>query len=95
MLAGLPGEVLGKLAERMERRTLEPAEVIPSAEDVQGRFYIVLEGMLSSPRGMLRPGDTIGGLEPVLGSARAITPAVVASCDGATFDEFIRPLLAG
>jgi hypothetical protein len=25
---------------------------------------------------------------------RAMTPAVVASCDKATFDEFIRPLFA-
>jgi CRP-like cAMP-binding protein len=31
---------------------------------------------------------------PRTASVRALTPATVASCDKATFDEFIRPLFA-
>jgi CRP-like cAMP-binding protein len=31
---------------------------------------------------------------PRTASVRALTPAVVASCDRATFDEFVRPLYA-
>jgi CRP-like cAMP-binding protein len=94
MLAGLPGEVLGPLAERMERTTLEPGEEIPASEHERDRFYVVLAGMLSSAGGVLRPGDTVGGLEPVSHQARAVTPAVVASCDRATFDELVRPGIA-
>jgi CRP-like cAMP-binding protein len=47
----------------------------------------------------LRPGDTFGEVAlamdvPRTASVRALTPAVVASCDRATFDEFVRPLFA-
>jgi CRP-like cAMP-binding protein len=31
---------------------------------------------------------------PRTATVTAITPAVVASCDRATFDEFVRPLFA-
>jgi CRP-like cAMP-binding protein len=31
---------------------------------------------------------------PRTASIRAVTPAVVASCDKATFDELLRPLFA-
>ena len=31
---------------------------------------------------------------PRTATVRALTPAVVASCDQATFDEYIRPLFA-
>ena len=49
------------------------------------------------PRSLLRPGDTFGEVALAMGiprtaSVRALTPAVVASCDRATFDEFVRPL---
>ena len=48
---------------------------------------------------MLRPGDYFGevGLAmhvPRTASVRALTPAVVASCDRAAFDELLRPLFA-
>jgi len=69
------------------------------------RFYVVLSGMLSvsqegrGERRVLRPGDTFGEVAlamdvPRTASVRAITPAVVASCDRETFDELLRPLFA-
>ena len=69
------------------------------------RFYVVLSGMLAvsqealGARRVLKPGDYFGEVALAMGvprtaSVRAMTPAVVASCDRATFDEFIRPLFS-
>jgi hypothetical protein len=76
-LAGVPGETLMRLAERMERRELPAGE----AFDGQGRFGVVLAGMLRGEGGLLRPGDSF--------SARvsAVTPATIASCERAVYDE--------
>lgn len=78
-LAGLPGETLTRLAERMERRDLAPGEGFQA----EGRFAVVLTGMLSGAGGMLRPGDLVEG------GARALTPAAVASCPLADYDELV------
>lgn len=78
-LAGLPGETLARLAERMERRDLDPGETV----DAAGRFAVVLTGMLSGSDGVLRPGDVVEG------SARALTPAAVASCARADYDAVV------
>jgi hypothetical protein len=80
-LAGLPGETLARLAERMERQELAPGE----RHDASERFGVVLAGLVNGPGGMLRPGDTFDG--PVT----AATPATVASCPRADFDELVRP----
>ena len=94
MLAGLPGETLGRLAERMERRELGPGDVILESEDERGRFTVVLTGMLRTTGGQIvRPGDTLGGLTVFGEPVRAMLPSTVASCDAATFDELVRPLL--
>jgi CRP-like cAMP-binding protein len=47
----------------------------------------------------LRPGDHFGEVSLAVGvprtaTVRALTPATLASCDRATFDEFLRPLFA-
>lgn len=94
LLAGLPGETLERLAGRMERRPLKPGDVLYETEDEQGRFTVVVNGMLRARGGrIVRPGEALGGLtffgEPV----QAVVPSVVASCDQATFDELVRPLL--
>ena len=105
LLAELPGEVLGRLAGRMRREELAPGHAPILEGDPPDRFYVVLSGMLTvtqqsmGPRGVLRPGDYFGevGLAmniPRTASVRALTPAVVASCDKSTFDEFGRPLFA-
>jgi ATP-binding cassette subfamily B protein len=106
LLAELPGERLRDLARRMTREEV-PAGAAPVVEGQAGdRFYVVLSGIFAvtqsgarGPRSVLRPGEYFGEVALAMGiertaSVRAMTPAVVASCDKATFDEFIRPLLA-
>ena len=106
LLAELPGEQLNGLARLMTREEV-PAGAAPVVEGEAGdRFYVVLSGVFAvsnfgalGPRGVLRPGDYFGEVAlameiPRTASVRALSPAVVASCDKATFDEFIRPLFA-
>jgi CRP-like cAMP-binding protein len=105
LLAELPGEQLFQLAKLMRREDVPGGEA-PVVEGEEGdRFYVVLNGMFavsnlgSMPRRMLRPGDYFGEVAlamdiPRTASVRALTPAVVASCDKQTFDEFLRPLFA-
>ena len=105
LLGSLPGEQLAKLASRMRRETVLGGAT-PIVEGEEGdRFYAVLSGMFSvtksgpGARTILRPGDYFGEVAlamniPRTATVRALTPAVVASCDQATFDEFIRPLFA-
>jgi CRP-like cAMP-binding protein len=105
LLAGLPGEHLSKLAARLEREEVGPGQTVVREGDPGERFYVVLSGMLSvsqddlGERRMLRPGDTFGEVAlamriPRTASVRAVTPAVVASCDQETFDELLRPLFS-
>ena len=103
LLSTLPGETLTKLGQRMTREDVAAgAAVVREGEDGE-RFYVVLTGVLAAtqenrgPRGLLRPGDTFGEVALAMGiprtaSVRALTPAVVASCDRPTFDELVRPL---
>jgi CRP-like cAMP-binding protein len=101
----LPGETLARLARRMEREEVAPGTVLLREGDPGDRFYIVLAGVLAvsqrdpGARGLLRPGDYFGEVAPAMSVPRtatvsAMTPAVVASCDRATFDELVRPLFA-
>ncbi len=103
LLAGLPGEVLTKLGERMERRDLAPGERVVAEGEEGDRFYVVLSGLLRAAqdergeRAILRPGAYFGEVALLMDVGRtatvdAVTPATVASCDRATFDEFLRPL---
>ncbi len=105
LLAGLPGETLARLAKAMEREEVAPGTVIVREGDPGDRFYVVFAGMLSvtqsalGGREVLRPGDYFGEVAlamdmPRTATVAAITPAVVASCDRATFDEFLRSLFA-
>src|SRR5438128_1531711 len=105
LFSELPGETLAKLAARMRREQVAPGQAVVQEGDGGERFYVVLAGMLSvsqtalGARRILRPGDYFGEVAlamdvPRTGSVRALTPATVASCDRATFDEFVRPLFA-
>ncbi len=105
LLSGMPGETLLRLAKRMEREEVAPGTVIVREGDPGERFYLVFAGMLSvtqasgASRNILRPGDYFGEVAlamniPRTATVAAISPAVVASCDRATFDEFLRPLFA-
>jgi CRP-like cAMP-binding protein len=106
LLSELPGERLNELARRMSREEI-PAGSAPIVQgDAGDRFYVVLSGIFAvsqhgtrGARSVLRPGDYFGEVALAMGidrtaSVRAMTPAVVASCDKAAFDEFIRPLFA-
>jgi ATP-binding cassette subfamily B protein len=105
LLASLPGERLAQLAPRMRRETVAPGRTVVQEGDDGDRFYVVLSGVLEvtqSERGqrtLLRPGEYFGEVAlamhiPRTASVRAVTPATVASCDAATFDEYVRPLFA-
>lgn len=105
LLATLAGETLAKLAQDMRREQVAAgAQIVTEGEDGD-RFYVVLAGMLSVTQqargavGVLRPGDYFGEVALAMGvprtaSVRALTPVTLASCDRATFDEYIRPLFA-
>jgi CRP-like cAMP-binding protein len=105
LFATLPGEILHKLAQNMRREDVLPGAAVVNEGEDGDRFYIVLSGMLTvsqasrGPQGVLRPGDYFGEVAlamniPRTASVRALTPATVASCDRATFDQFVRPLFA-
>jgi CRP-like cAMP-binding protein len=89
----------------MERAEVAPGTVLVREGEPGDRFYVVFAGMLSvtqrdrGGRNVLRPGEYFGEVAlamdmPRTATVAAITPAVVASCDRATFDELIRPLFA-
>lgn len=105
LLAGLPGEQLNKLAGRMAREEIPAGSGVVEQGEPGDRFYVVLSGMLNvsqeglGQRRVLRPGDYFGEVAlamdvPRTASVRAVTPAIVASCDRASFDELLRPLFA-
>ena len=83
---------------------MAPGTVVVREGEPGDRFYVVFAGMLAvknrlGPRQVLRPGDYFGEVAlamdmPRTATVTAITPAVVASCDRATFEEIIRPLFA-
>src|SRR4029079_5587481 len=105
LLAGLPGETLARLGQRMEREEVAPGTVLVREGERDDRFSVLLAGVLAvsqrdlGARSVLRPGDYFGEVAPAMDMPRtatvsAMTPAVVASCDRATFDELLRPLFA-
>ena len=105
LLADLPGETLAKLGERMSRENVPPGRTVVAEGEDGDRFYVVLGGMLAvtqrdrGERGMLRPGDYFGEVGLVMdmprtATVRAVTPAVIASCDRETFDELVRPVFS-
>ena len=90
MLAGLPGETLGRLAESMIRRELAPGETILESGEDRASVWVVIAGMLRAPSGRLvRPGDSIGTGEPPGEPLAAMTPAVVASCERTRYEEIV------
>ena len=105
LLASVPGEELMKIARRLEREEVPPGRQVVREGDPGERFYLILSGIFAvsqedlGPRRVLQPGDYFGEVAlamnvPRTASVRALTPAIVASCDRETFDELLRPLFA-
>jgi cAMP-dependent protein kinase regulator len=105
LLATLPGETIGKLAERMQREEVPAGTVLLEEGEPGDRFFVLLSGIAGvaqsslGERRVLRAGEYFGEVALAMGVPRtatvtAITPCVVASCDAATFDELLRPLFS-
>jgi CRP-like cAMP-binding protein len=101
----LPGQTLGKLADRMRRDEVAAGSVIVREGEPGDRFYVLLSGVVGvsqselGERRVLQAGEFFGEVAltmhvPRTASVIAMTPCVVASCDAATFDDLVRPLFA-
>ncbi len=80
LLASVPGEELMKIARRLEREEVPPGRQVVREGEHGERFYLSEVALAMNV--------------PRTASVRALTPAVVASCDRETFDELLRPLFA-
>ncbi len=105
LFAELPGETLGKLADRMEREEVSSGTVLIREGEPGDRFFVLLSGIAGvsqsalGERRILKAGEFFGEVAltmhvPRTATVTAMTPCVVASCDEATFDELVRPLFA-
>ena len=105
LFAALPGETLGKLADRMRRDEVAPGSVLVREGEPGDRFYVIVSGVAAvsqsslGERRILRAGEFFGEVAltmkvPRTATVTAMTPCVVASCDAAAFDELVRPLFA-
>jgi ATP-binding cassette subfamily B protein len=105
LFGALPGETLGKLADRMQREEVAAGTVLIREGQPGDRFFVLLSGIVAvsqsalGSRRVLRAGEYFGEVALAMGVPRtatitAMTPCVVASCDTATFDELLRPLFA-
>lgn len=105
LFATLPGETLGRLADRMRREEIPAGTVVIREGEPGDRFFVLVSGVAAvsqsslGERRVLHSGDVFGEVALAMGVPRtatvtAMTPCVVASCDAATFDELVRPLFA-
>ena len=105
LFGSLPGETLGRLAERMQREDVPSGTRLVTEGDSDDRFYVLIAGLAAvtqadrGARRLLRPGETFGEVAAAMGVTRTatvttLTQCTVASCDRATFDALVRPLFA-
>ncbi len=105
LFSSLPGETLGKLAERMQRDEVAAGTVIIREGQPGDRFYVLLSGLAGvsqtslGERGVIRAGEFFGEVAlamniPRTATVTTMTPCVVASCDAAAFEERVRPIFA-
>jgi CRP-like cAMP-binding protein len=105
LFASLPGETLGKLAERMQRDDVPAGTVLIREGQPGDRFFVLLSGIAGvsqesrGERGIIRAGEFFGEVAlamniPRTATVTTMTPCVVASCDAAAFDELVRPIFA-
>ena len=105
LFASLPGETLGKLAERMQRDEFPAGTVLIREGQPGDRFFVLLSGLAGvsqetrGERGVIRAGEFFGEVAlamniPRTATVTTMTPCVVASCDADAFDELVRPIFA-
>lgn len=105
LFSTLPGETLGRLADRMRREEVPAGTMVVREGEPGDRFFVLLSGVAAvsqtslGQRRILRAGEFFGEVALAMGVPRtatvtAMTPCVVASCDAETFDELVRPLFA-
>ena len=105
LLATLPGETIGKLADRMQREGVPAGTVLLEEGEPGDRFFVLLSGVAGisqsslGERRVLRAGEYFGEVAvtmnvPRTATVTAMPPCTVASCDAKTFDELLRPLFA-
>lgn len=87
LLAGLPGEILAELAERMERRLMASGESC----DVRGQLVAVVNGLAhandaSGQREAVEPGGVVPEASV---SLRALTPVTVVRCPRSVLEEVV------
>ena len=103
LFADLSGEVLGKLADQMQREEVTSGTVLIREGEPGDRFFVLLSGVAGvsqttlGERRILKAGEFFGEVAltmhvPRTATVTAMTPCVVASCDEATFNELVRPL---
>ena len=105
LLSSLPGETIGKHAERMRREEVAPGTAMIVEGEPGDRFFVLLSGLAAvsqsslGKRRVLRAGEYFGEVAlamdvPRTATVTAMTPCVVASCDSETFDQLLRPIFA-
>lgn len=105
VLAGLSGETLTRLAERMRREEIPAGTRMVTEDTDDDRFFVLISGLAAvtqrdrGGRSLLRPGETFGEVAAAMGTRRtatvtAMTRCTVASCDRETFVELVRPVFA-
>ena len=104
LFADLAEDDLNTIATFAEETSVGPGEVLVREGDFSAELIAIEEGSAEVEHegkvvATLGPGDYFGEVAlamsvPRTASVLALTPAVVASCDKQTFDEFLRPLFA-
>ena len=104
IFSDLDGKELERIAASMKQRTFNAGDTVTAEGQSGVGFFVIEDGEATvtvggDTRRRLGPGDYFGEVAlamnvPRTASVRALTPAVVASCDRETFDQLLRPLFA-
>ncbi|MCP4654581.1 MAG: hypothetical protein GY856_04075 [bacterium] len=94
----LPRETLVKVAECAEERGLEPGKILPSEDDPEGTFYVVVEGLLGVLREEGSPGVAVRSMvaaKPLTEPVQALETTRLLRLDGDQLLELVadHPML--
>ena len=86
LFGSLPGETLGRLAERMQREEVPGGIRIVTEGDSDDRFFVLISGLAAvtqasrGARSLLRPGETFGEVAAAMGTTRTATVTALTQC---------------